>query len=181
MSLITTLGCTRKARNPSTATRCSDESTEGVRPGKTIRRSDWRRLQKSPRMNFRELPLCEVRSDARVLRSSNVPGTDSKLGPYRPPIRLFENRFTTEEAPLFSLSPFPQILSGPMPARKLIFSEVSTWLAINGSAHASVPAKFDLHRKCIIPICLTGELFGAADVTHGGFGVGVAEELLDYE
>ena len=181
MSLITTLGCTRKARNPSTATRCSEESTEGVRPANGFPRSDWRRLHKSPQMNFRELPLCEVRSDARVLRSSNVPGTDSNLRPYRPPIRLFENRFTTEEAPLFSLSPFPQILSGPMPARKLIFSEVSTWLAINGSAHASVPAKFDLHRKCIILICFTGELFGAADVTHGGFGVGVAEELLDYE
>jgi hypothetical protein len=143
MSLITTLGCTRNARNPFTATRCSDESTEGVRPGKTIRRSDWRRLHKRHQMNFRELPLCEVRSDARVLRSSNVPGTDSKLRPYRPPIRLFENRFTTEEAPLFSLSPFPQILSGPMPmpARKLIFSGFSTWLAINGSPHASVPVK----------------------------------------
>jgi hypothetical protein len=176
------LGCTRNARKPFTATRCSDESTEGVRAANGFPRSDWRRLHKSPQMNFRELPLCEVRSDARVLRSSNVPGTDSKLRPYRPPIRLFENRFTTEEAPLFSLSPFPQkILSGPMPARKLIFSEVSTWLAINGSAHASVPAKFDLHRKCIILICLTGELFGAADVAHGGFGVGVAEELLDYE
>jgi hypothetical protein len=37
------------------------------------------------------------------------------------------------------------------------------------------------HRQRIILICLAGELFGAADVAHGGLGVGVAEELLDDE
>src|SRR5919202_157589 len=38
-----------------------------------------------------------------------------------------------------------------------------------------------LQRQCIISICFVGQLFGAADVAQGGFGVGVAQELLDDE
>src|ERR671933_401409 len=38
-----------------------------------------------------------------------------------------------------------------------------------------------LQWQCIIGISFVSQLFGAADVAQGGFGVGMAEELLDDE
>ncbi len=133
-------------------------------PGRLARRRHFRSLSPRPRRT-------QKLENGRQLEGGNDQGAEQKVQPlldrYGNNVECtdFDNRQQAQE--VFALD---QILFGD-----------ALDPDINGATCDEALKTPKLQWEGIIGICLGGELFGPADVAHGGFGVGVSKELLDDE